>query len=453
MQRHGFHWANLSEKWDLHHNWGLRTVELDLDALANFRFVVRTLRARLRDGTLVAVPEDGLLPAVDLKPAFEGNSTLTVYLAVPILQLGRPNVAGRGPADSARYLLETQDLEDENTGVNPQTLQVRLLNLKLLLSTQDLAGYEVLPIAQIERAPRAEATPQLYEPYIPPVLACDAWKPLAAGILQNIYDRIGKLLESQAKQVVSREISLESQDLGDRLIIEQLRALNEAYALLSIVAFAPGVHPFPAYVELCRLVGQLAIFGRRSGPRTPDLPKYDHDDLGGCFNTVLKYLHALLDDFQKPEYQERRFIGAGLRMQVTLEPAWLEPAWQMFVGVQSRLSAEDCKNLLTRPGYLDMKIGSAERVDDVFKRGLAGLRFDYNPRPPRALPAPSGLIYFQISRDSAEWQHVQKSLTLAIRLNETRIEGSIDGKQVLAIRTGGQVASLQFTLYVLPQGK
>ena len=64
------HWDQVvsqNAKWDLHYNWGLRSIDLDLDALANYRLVIRSLRARLRDGTLVAIPEDGVLPALDLK--------------------------------------------------------------------------------------------------------------------------------------------------------------------------------------------------------------------------------------------------------------------------------------------------------------------------------------------------------------------------------------------------
>lgn len=54
--------SHLSEKWDHHHNWGLREIDLDLDALANSRLVVRSLKARFRDGTLVVIPDDGVVP-------------------------------------------------------------------------------------------------------------------------------------------------------------------------------------------------------------------------------------------------------------------------------------------------------------------------------------------------------------------------------------------------------
>jgi type VI secretion system protein ImpJ len=158
-----------------------------------------------------------------------------------------------------------------------------------------------------------------------------------------------------------------------------------------------------------------------------------------------------LDIFVEPEYQERAFVGAGMRMQVSLEPAWLEASWHLYLGVRSPLERDECVGLLTKAGQLDMKIGSSDRVDTIYRQGAAGLRFAHNPHPPRALPMPPGQAYFQVLREAsdAEWQQVRKSLTLAIRLNENLIAGNIEGQRTLTIRHGGQTIPLQFTLYVL----
>jgi hypothetical protein len=66
------------------------------------------------------------------------------------------------------------------------------------------------------------------------------------------------------------------------------------------------------------------------------------------------------------------------------------------------------------------------------------------------------LIYFKVDRESQqdEWANVQKSLTLALRLNEHRIAGNIQGQRVLTIKTtNSQTTALQFTLYVVPRGQ
>src|SRR3984885_7649230 len=128
--RHLHNQVGRGDKWSVHHNWGLGAIDLDLDALANFRFVVRSLDLRLRDGTLIAVPEDGLLPELELKDALERSPTVTVYVGLPVLRMGRANASADGSGEMARYLVDAQEMEDENTGVNPQPVQVRLPNLK-----------------------------------------------------------------------------------------------------------------------------------------------------------------------------------------------------------------------------------------------------------------------------------------------------------------------------------
>jgi type VI secretion system protein ImpJ len=451
-QRHWSHLVRTASQWDRHYNWGLRSLDLDLDALANYRCVVRSIQARLRDGTLVSIsPDDEPLPALNLRPAFERNSAVMVYLGVPAFHLGRPNAAAQGPSDQARYIVDNHDLEDENTGHNPQSIPVRRLHVKLLLSTQPLTGYEVVPLARLEKSPRAEATPQVDETYFPPVLACDACRPLSAGVIGAIHDRLGKKVELLADQVVARGITFDSNAQGDAITFNQLRELNPAYTSLGVLALAQGVHPLLMYGELCRLVGQLAIFGETRRP--PDLPVYDHDDLAKCFLNVKKHVDSLLDIFVEPEYQERAFLGAGLRMQVALEPAWLESSWQMYLGVRAPLDPAETVRLLTQQGQLDMKIGSSERVDAIFRQGAAGLRFTHLSHAPRALPMPQGQVYFEVLRvaQDPEWQQVRRSLNLAIRINENLISGNIEGQRTLTIRHGGQTVPLQFTLYLMAQ--
>lgn len=474
-ERLGAEYVARQHQWDQPYHWGLSACELDLAALNSHRFVVQSLKARLRDGTLIDIPEDGVLTGLDVKDAFERGNTVLIYLAVPQLHAARPNVAeppphptlsarGRGQGEGApaipangpteppldpRYFVDTLALEDENSGASPQSVPVRLLNVKLLPSTRDLGGYEVLPLARIHRAAGADALPQLDESYIPPVLAASAWKPLAAGILQVTYDRLGDKIEKLSKQMNSRGISFDTRNPGDAVIRGQLQQLNQAYGTLEVLAFAPGIHPLNAYLELCRLVGQLAIF--QPTRKAPSLPRYDHDDLGGCFYRVKQYLEDI--PVEEPAYEERPFIGADLRMQVTLEPKWLEPSWDMYVGVESpTLTVEDCVRLLTKSGQLDMKLGSAARVDEIFQRGLRGLQFAPSAKPPRDLPAQAGLVYFQVKRDTQldEWQNVQSSLTLALRLNRERIVGNIQGQQQLSIKLGTQTTTMQFTLFVVP---
>jgi len=454
-EQHGLHLAHLSESWDHSYSWGLRSIEIDEEALGNHHLEVRSLKGRLRDGSLVSVPENGVLPRLPLKAALEEHAALNVFLGVPVLQTGRPNAAVDGHAsEGIRFLISSLDVEDENQGTNPRPIEIRRLNVTLLLSPDEAptehAGYELLRIARIEKSARADAAPQLDTAYIPPVLACDAWKGLAVDILQSVYDRIGRKSELLLTQVRTRGIGFDSQSQGEAAMFYQLRLLNEAYALLGIMAYARGIHPLTAYLELCRLVGQLSILDA-AVLVPPALPPYNHDDLGGCFGRVKQYLDHLLECVEIPTYEQRPFIGAGLRLQVGLDkPTWLEPGWALYIGVTSSLSPEECLALLLGGG-LRMKVGSATRVDELYARGMAGMKFTHAVNPPAVLPRRTGLAYLQIDRDSQkeEWDRVRAGLTLAIRLNEQQIEGGIDKQEVLKIKRGGQTTPMRFTLFVV----
>jgi type VI secretion system protein ImpJ len=446
--------TRITHRWNVNCNWGLRDIEWDADAMQNGRLEITRLRARLRDGTLVEVPEDGRLPTLELAEAMLGKDQVTVYVGVAILNEKGANVAGAPEsngesADTMRYRMERFEVFDENDGADPQTLEFRTLNLKLLTDTQDLAGYEVLEIA---RFGKQTGTPALDVNYIPPLLACDAWKPLADDILQYLYHHVGSRMEQLADKTLTRGITFETHNPGDSKALSRLAVLNEGTAVLNTIAFAKGIHPFTAYVELCRLVGQLAIF--RAERQAPRVPPYDHDDLATCFYWVKRYIE---EDDERAAYEERAFIGEELRMQVAIEAKWLEPAWQMFVGVTSPLPQATVIDLLTTPGQLDMKIGSGNRVDAMFTRGIPALEFRHASQPPRVLPTKPDLTYFQVNRDSRknEWDQVKQSLTLAIRVNHNLLvvgpAGSLHGQRILALKQhGAQSTTMQFSLFVVP---
>ena len=453
----------LLHRWNVYHNWGLRELEWDNDAFQSGRLEIIRLQARMRDGTAVNVPAEGRLPTLDLNELLTGKDQVRLYLALAVHQDKGPNVAPvdtAGPVATApaapitaRYLVEQFEVADENDGADPQTLAFRTFNLKLLVDGEDRTGYEVLEIAQFKKGAGADAAPELDPYYIPPILACDAWKPMAEQIMQMLYHHLSSQMETLANKALSRGITFETQNPGDNKLLGRLAVLNEATAVLNTMAFAEGIHPFTAYLELCRLVGQLAIF--RDDYRAPKLPRYDHDDLGMCFYWVKRFLE---DDVDKFAYEERDFVGEGQRMQVAIEAKWLEPAWQMFVGVRSPLPAADVIDLLTTPGQLDMKIGSGDRVDLMFMRGIRGLEFTYAPQPPRVLPTMADLTYFQVNRDSqqTEWAPVQVSLTLAIRVNHNRFvigpSGNLSGERSLVLKSheGTAAAAMQFSLFVVP---
>ncbi|QDV13334.1 hypothetical protein CA51_32220 [Rosistilla oblonga] len=427
-------------QWNRHFSWGLRRFRLDPTALANNRIVVSELALRMRDGTLVAYPESGSLPELDLRQAMLGKQTLTLFAAIPKLEAAA--------AAATRYRVESLDLEDANSGQNPRPIQLRRLNVRLLSDADDHAGYATMPLLRVRRADHAEGAPELDRTFIPPLLAVDAWATLEQEIVRPVFDRIGKKLDLVSNQVVSRGITFDSTSQGDRMILEQMRVMNEAYAELSVQAFTPGIHPLEIFHQLLSFVGRMAVF--TAGRRVPDLPKYDHDDLGSCFWTARRLVDSVLDAVIEAEYSERAFVGAGQRVQVALEPAWLEPGQRLFVAVASTLPTEQTRGLVEK--RLDMKIGAGSTVDELYRLGRAGLQFSYRADPPRCLPMRPGRVFFSVDPKASadQWAAVERGLSLAVRFNENLIAGDVQNRRAIDVVIDGRPVTLEFVLYVVP---
>jgi type VI secretion system protein ImpJ len=231
-----------------------------------------------------------------------------------------------------------------------------------------------------------------------------------------------------------------------------LHQLNAGYCTLRVLAFAKGVHPFVAYTELCRIVGQLSIFAKERRPPDLPVPDYDHDDLAGIFLYVKRQIERLVATAPRDPYKERYFVGAGMGMQVTFEPEWLTASWQWYVGVKKgELSETHCRDLLSS-GQLDWKLGSSSRVDMLFIRRMPGLDLRPLPQAPAAFPPTRDWVYYQVSRDSPEWKYVQSEQTLAMRLKKELIvnQDSLQGERTLVVNVQGRAASLQFALFAVP---
>lgn len=445
------HWRELlatSTVWDSPYSYGIHHCELSSEALANYQVQVTGLQCRLADGTIFSVSAGQDLDRRDLKAALAAKSEVTVYLAVPKLALGRANVARGG--QRARYISSTLPLQDEAAGGNDQEIDLLRLDGRLVLSTEDLHGYEALPLARIRRAGAEEATPDLDDDYIPPLLAVDAWPPLSLDIVRAIYDIIGEKIEVLSGRVRGRNVTLSAHDPGDVDDIYMLNALNQAQAVLHCLTFARGVHPLVMYTELCRVVGSLSLFDPQRV--VGEIPLYDHDDLARIFKWVKLRIETLLGSRKRLQYEQRYFTGTERGLQVVIEPAWLHTGWDWYVGVNGKNVPDRAVRELLQPGKLDWKMGSSQQVDVIFKHGVPGVSHVELATAPRALPGHQGWIYYEISREGNAWKDVLATQTLALRFR-TELIGNLDqlpGQRDLEVILPDRRAVLQFALFAVP---
>jgi type VI secretion system protein ImpJ len=464
--RHLTEAISLSVKAGEECSYGIVRLDIDPVALSNRQFELRSCQARMRDGTVVwlefseepdrlslrdlVVDSTGLVSALD-EPR-QSKDSVRVFLAIPKLDISAANVSPPASPEGSRWRMKSQMVQDDTSGGNEQSVDFRGLNVRLLLSTDDLSGFEVLPIAQLRRASNREEAPEIDPDYFPPSLSLDAWPPLGRDVVRGTYDLVSRKVELLAEQAVSRQVGFSSSEPGDIDRLFMLSKLLESQAALRVMAFSKGVHPRVAYTELCRLAGQLAVF--EPDRRIAELPIYDHDDLATIFRDVKARIEQMMMRVAVLEFEQRYFVGVGpATLSVTLDSKWLENGWHCYVGVfRGDLSEKECQDLLTGPNNLDWKLGSAEEVERLFRLGVPGLQLLPTDRPPRALPARVGWSYYRIGTENPAYKAVQLSQSLAIRLRDSSVANSrtLAGQRRVDVASGERPGALEFAVFAVP---
>jgi type VI secretion system protein ImpJ len=437
--------ARESEDWLHPHDWGLRSVRFDEDAIANYSLRLVSCQARFKDGTTLSVPEEVSVDPLELRAALGQKAEVTVYLAVPAWQESRGNAERVKSEHNPRYLVGALERPDENTGADDEEIEFRYIQARLVLEDPDLTGFELLPLARVVRTAAAGSPPRLDRTYVPPILGLDAWSPLHDEV-QALFRQIEAWINQEADQIVGRKVTFDSQVLGDAERILRLSALNTASATLQAILFTSGLHPLLMYQELARLLGQLSIFGETRRPIK--VPGYDHDNIGPIFAEVIDEIRRLLGDPRRTAFHKRYFRSEERqkRLVVHLDPDWTIETTRMYIGVEtSELSDAECDKLMRTEW--DWKLGSGDEVENIFKGAEKGLSMEPLNRIPPALP--SGFVYFNIVRHPTYWKDVVRTQTLGLRFRTTGAR--VSDNQVISLphNSTGRTYKLQFAVFVV----
>lgn len=425
--------------------YGLYQLDLDSDALANWRVSLSRCHIRLQDGTQLRFPEDcHISPEPIPKTIFRTAETrVRVYLGISELRRGISNVGIETETPPRRYLRHREEVEDENRAGNPQEIELRRANPRLLIGDEAARGFDALPIMQLKLGTTAEAPPQVDPDYIPPILCQEAW-PFVSYFVRSVYDRLSATADQLARQMIDRGVSFGSGHREDLERILHLHALNSALGGIAPLPFHRGIHPFLVYMELCRAAGELAIF--RRSRKLSELPVYNHDNIALCFQELRRLLDIEMG--ADADYVRIPFAWQGLQMSVRLQQEWLEPNWAFYIGVESSLSSSKVAEMLSER-KLHMKAGSSDEVDDIFRRGRRGLNIVAATDTPRVFPR-QNWHYFRIERSEA-WGNVERTLNLGIRFNERHVEKEQNSPNVAFVddREGAGTASMAFSLFAI----
>jgi type VI secretion system protein ImpJ len=390
--------------------WGFSSLDLPRESIENNLLDIRACELLLHDGTFVKVPENCSVDPRDFKKVFDGaGGPMPIWFGVPELQVVRSNVqnpgetvAGRAP----RYSVDIAERYDENTGENPQAIEIRRLRGVFFCGSEDRSGFSCVPLGKIERS---AAGPKLIGAATPPLLRIRAWAPLCAA-LDALWGEIRARGEQLGGDASQRALTFATGSPGDVEQLVKLAALNELTVRFGAISGSLDLHPHTLYMTLCDGIARVALWDDMRRPR--ELPAYEHDAAGPVFEELFRYLRALVNGMLPRDYIERPFEQKEGGFGVELDYEWFTPNHEMFLGIRSQLSQDDILALFKS---INFKLASPRDAEQVFVRRLSGLEFKSAGTVPN-LPKSSDQYYFRVARTPPYWEHCETERGIFIRM-------------------------------------
>lgn len=396
------------------YGWGFLSLDLTEEAIENHLIEIHACELLLRDATWVKIPENCSLDPRDFKKVFDqAAGPLDVYIGVPELQAVRSNVQNPGEGldgRSPRYAIDLSERYDENTGENPQAIEVRRLRGAVFLGDEDRTGFACVRLGRIERS---AAGPKLVKNVVPPLLRMKAWDPLCAG-LNSLWNDIRARCEQLGGDAAERALTFATGSPADIEQLVKLQALSELTVRFGALANSPELHPYLLYTLLCESIAKVALWDDLRRPR--ELPPYDHEDCGPVFDELFRYLRVLVSAMLPKDYIERPFDRRDDGYGIELDYEWFTPKHEMFLGIRSPTQSDEILALFRS---INFKLASPRDALEVYRRRLPGLEFKSAGTVPN-LPKSADQHYFRISRTPPYWEHceTERGIFIAIPPND-----------------------------------
>lgn len=395
------------------YGWGLARLEIDEDRLANGELALLEAAGIMPDGLAFDVPESSPLPDArnvqDHFPATE--ETIRVLLAIPAERPGGRNVQlqGTNQQRETRFVAQSLDVSDENTGANERPVEVARTNVQLRFAAETQQGYSTLPIAEVVRTAGGYA---LREQFIPPCLylsASERLMTMARQVLELLVTKSGDLQEHQQNARSQRELSP-----SDIMALNLLGAINAYIPQLNQHHESAQDHPKALFQTLIALAGQLSTFVENAPVHPRDLPTYDHSAPSESFNRIEAILRQMLGEATPSSNYER----IGLERQrdsllvASARKELLQQAQLFLVTRSERHSEEQLTNAL--PGML--RIASPNTIDKVLQSYTRALNVESTRRLPTGMPVDNQATYFKLEKRGPFWDSILDEEGLAIFL-------------------------------------
>jgi type VI secretion system protein ImpJ len=388
--------------------WGVEQLQVDREALASNMLRILALSVRFQDGELYDAPGvDDLPGTVDLSLLLQSQQSVTYYAALPGLKPFSGNFAQPGqPTNTARFVQANQDTADLYTQAAPVQLAYLKKTVRLVSEFEPRDSYIHFPLLRLRRA--ATGGFEMDPAFVPPSLSIGG-APILFQQLRRLLDALQakvSALYGHHREPSRNVIEFRSGDMSSFWL---LHTASSAYATLTHHFNQPALHPERLYEQLLSVAGGLMTFSKSW--TLADLPPYQHADPGPSFAKVHQVIRELLDTVISSKYfaivlnEVRPSYHLGM-----LDSGKIDDKTTFYIAVSADIPTLELVDAVP----LRFKLGAPDDVEKCVLSALPGVRLQYAPQLPAAVPVRPDTCYFMLEAKGNMYERMLQAQSISI---------------------------------------
>jgi type VI secretion system protein ImpJ len=407
------------------HFWGVCQIEMLSSSLTHRTCEIESGHFLFPDGTYVSIPDNSVIsPRSFEDDSIDPEKPFTIYLAIHKISQFDDNVTVLSSLENhadvtTRYVTTATPENAKDVYVEGADAQVKYLRhaLKIVFDNEkdEMNDYDLIAVAQVVR----DGDAIVYNrQYLPPCINISSL-PELTRIVKEIRDEV----TGRAMQLSAYKSSAQAKKGYDANMMRYkmaLQSLSRFVPRLFHITEAGKVHPWVVYGALRELIGEISTFTDRVSllGETADgerlVPSYDHNNLGGCFNSASNMISQLLNEITiGPQYLvEMKFDAVAYTADVPTEFFTEHVDFFLIVNTDGDFE-EGQKSLLTAA-----KLASRDVVETLVERSLPGVGMIYLQTAPPGLPKRPNAHYLRIDVHDDQWSSVVRQENAALLWEE-----------------------------------
>lgn len=398
-------------------NWGLYNLQIDVEAISNWQFNVRAIKAVMRDGSALNSPDTDSLPS---PRSFEklltpDKQSLTVYLGLPREDPGRPGVrmSDHDTGEFVRFERRIEEVNDYVSGGKSREIEFVVKMPEIRFEGQPADRFDLLPIAKVEL--RGVGRPTLSNDFLPACLSMSA-SPVWTDVAASLFGQVNSLASSMCGQLTYGGDNTVHLTLADLPRFLQARELTAMVPTLLHYYKHPDSHPVGFYTALCDAVARLGvIFNQFSDNCADEFPPYDHENPVEGLKSLrdkLERMFSLVGQSREGELTLVPMPDRENMWTIDLTDAALQGNEEIYLWASCDLPEDDfLKGVIQDKEF---RVAAPNRIDQLMTFALPGAALSKVANPPVMLPAPQKGFYFLVDTRDKLWQEIVDSKTVAL---------------------------------------